>query len=56
MAKLETIFMEQLRDAPKSVANAKVAKRLVVALGYTDGESVTRLSEQYDIPRSTLYY
>jgi len=56
MDKLEDVDVEALQDALDEVESAKAAKRLMVALDYKDGTSVSTLSARYDIPRSTLYY
>jgi transposase len=56
MGKLEGISAARLRDRLDTVESAKAAKRLMVALAYLDGVSVTTLSDRYDIPLSTLYY
>ncbi|WP_117595550.1 helix-turn-helix domain-containing protein [Haloprofundus halophilus] len=55
MGKLDEVSTDRLRDALSNAADAKEAKRLVVALDYKDGQSVDELSERYGIPRSTLY-
>ena len=56
MEKLEDLDDEDLRDALSEAESAKAAKRLMVALAYKDGVSVSTMEERYSIPRSTLYY
>ena len=55
MKKLENIDADELRDALGGVSNAKAAKRLMIALAYTDGVRVKILSDRYGIPRATVY-
>lgn len=56
MNKLDDVAADDLRQALADVESAKAAKRLMVALAYKDGVSVSTLADRYDIPRSTLYY
>ena len=56
MTKLDDVDADALRDALDEVDSAKAAKRLMVALAYKDGVSVTELARRYGVPRSTLYY
>lgn len=56
MTKLDDVDADELREFLSSVESAKAAKRLVVALSYKDGVSVSRMANRYGIPRSTLYY
>ena len=56
MNKLDEVGADDLRRALSTVESAKAAKRLMVALAYKDGVSVSVLARRYDIPRSTLYY
>lgn len=56
MEKLEDLDDDDLRDALAKAEGAKAAKRLMVALAYKDGVSVSAMEERYGIPRSTLYY
>jgi transposase len=55
MNKLEDVDAGALRDALGKASSAKAAKRLMIALAYTDGVRVETLSERYDIPRATVY-
>jgi transposase len=55
MNKLEDVDAGALHDALGKASNAKAAKRLMIALAYTDGVRVETLSERYDIPRATVY-
>lgn len=56
MNKLDDVSADALRDRLDEVESAKAAKRLMVALAYLDGESVSKLGDRYGIPASTLYY
>lgn len=56
MGKLSGVDATDLRDALADVEGAKAAKRLMVALAYKDGVSVSAMEDRYGIPRSTLYY
>ncbi|SFR67849.1 helix-turn-helix domain-containing protein [Halogeometricum limi] len=56
MVKLDDVDPDELRRTLAEVESAKEAKRLVVALDYLDGVSVSALATRYGIPRSTLYY
>ena len=56
MDKLADVDDAALREALDYAEHAKAAKRLMVALSYLDGVSVSTMEERYDIPRSTLYY
>ncbi len=56
MTKLDDVNADALRNALDEVDSAKAAKRLMVALAYKDGVSVTELARRYGVPRSTLYY
>lgn len=56
MSKLDGVSRDALREELDAVETAKAAKRLMVALAYKDGVSVSTLSERYGIPKSTLYY
>jgi transposase len=56
MTKLDDVDPDELRRELANVESAKAAKRLVVALDYLDGVSVSTLARRYGIPRSTLYY
>jgi transposase len=56
MNKLGGISADTLRDTLADVESAKAAKRLMVALAYLDGVSVSELSDRYGVPASTLYY
>ena len=55
MNKLENIDACELRDALAGASGAKAAKRLMVALAYTEGIRVETLSDRYGIPRATVY-
>jgi transposase len=55
MNKLEDVDAGALRDALDEASSAKAAKRLMIALAYSDGVRVETLSERYDIPRATVY-
>ena len=56
MGKLDSVSTEALRDRLDGVESAKAAKRLMIALAYTDGVPATTLSDRYGIPASTVYY
>lgn len=56
MAKLDDISAKALKRHLHDVDDAKAAKRLMVALSYKDGETVSELSERFDIPVSTIYH
>jgi transposase len=56
MTKLDDVDADELRRTLSTVESAKAAKRIVVALDYLDGVSVSTLARRYGIPRSTLYY
>lgn len=56
MQKLANVSADELRAHLADVEEAKGAKRLMVALAYTDGVPVETISERYGIPRSTIYY
>ena len=56
MEKLEDLDDDDLREALSEAEGAKAAKRLMVALAYKDGVSVSAMEDRYGIPRSTLYY
>ncbi|WP_340100313.1 helix-turn-helix domain-containing protein [Salinibaculum salinum] len=56
MSKLDGVSADALRDRLDDVESAKAAKRLMVALAYLDGVSVSELSDRYGVPASTLYY
>lgn len=55
MAKLEAANRSQLLSAFHDAERPKAVKRLVMAIAYLDGVPVSRLSDRYDIPRSTIY-
>lgn len=55
MNKLGDVDAGALRDALGKATSAKAAKRLMIALAYTDGVRVETLSVRYDIPRATVY-
>jgi transposase len=55
MNKLSEVDTDRLRAALATASDAKVAKRLMVALAYADGVRVETLCERYDIPRATIY-
>ena len=56
MSKLDGVDRARLQAALDGAGTAKSAKRLMVALAYTDGVGVGAMSERYGIPRSTIYY
>ncbi|MFH5801675.1 transposase [Haladaptatus sp. CMAA 1911] len=56
MNKLADVSTEVLRDELADVSDPKAAKRLMVALAYDGGISISTQSEIYGIPESTLYY
>ena len=56
MEKLSQVSQDALQEALNDVMTGKAAKRLMIALAYKDGVSVTILSKRYDIPQSTVYY
>lgn len=56
MTKLDDVDADALRETLSEVDSAKAAKRLMVALAYKDGVSVSELARRYGVPRSTLYY
>lgn len=56
MDKLTDVSTEVLRDELADVSDPKAAKRLMVALAYDGGISISTQSELYGIPASTLYY
>lgn len=56
MNKLDGVSADVLRERLADVESAKAAKRLMVALAYLDGVSVSELSDRYGVPASTLYY
>ena len=55
MNKLEDVDAGALHDALGKASSAKAAKRLMIALAYTDGGRVETLSERYEVPRATVY-
>ncbi|MFC7045759.1 transposase [Halobacteriaceae archaeon GCM10025711] len=56
MDKLDGVPGDELRAHLAETDDPKAVKRLMVALAYKDGVSVSRLSARYGIPRSTVYY
>ncbi|WP_137286280.1 helix-turn-helix domain-containing protein [Halorussus salinisoli] len=56
MDKLDGVPLSALQDQLDAAESAKAAKRLMVAIAYKDGVSVSALSERYGVPESTLYY
>ncbi|UPV76372.1 helix-turn-helix domain-containing protein (plasmid) [Halorussus limi] len=56
MDKLDGVPLSALQDQLDAAESAKATKRLMVAIAYKDGVSVSVLSERYDVPESTLYY
>jgi len=56
MDKLDGVSFPTLRDQLDAAESAKATKRLMVAIAYKDGVSVSVLSERYGVPESTLYY
>jgi transposase len=56
MNKLDGIALSALQDQLDAAESAKATKRLMVAIAYKDGVSVSVLSERYGVPASTLYY
>lgn len=56
MSKLYGLPANHLRAALDEAGDAKVAKRLMVALAYTDGVLVETVTEQYGMPQSTTPY
>lgn len=56
MGTLSGLTKEQLRAALDEVDGKKPTQRLMIALAYVDGESVSTLSDRYGIPASTIYY
>lgn len=56
MNKLDGISLSALQQQLDGAESPKATKRLMVAIAYKDGESVSRLSERYGLPESTLYY
>ena len=56
MTKLDGIDVEGLREHLTTTESPKAMLRLVIALGYKDGESVDTLSQRYGVPKSTVYY
>lgn len=55
MGKLDDVATDRLREQLTETADAKPAKRVMVALAYKDGVDVTTLSDRYGIPESTVY-
>ena len=56
MDKLDEVPGDELRAHLEETEDPKAVKRLMVALAYKDGVSVSQLSARYGIPRSTVYY
>src|SRR6056297_3799733 len=56
MDKLDGVPLSALQDQLDAAESAKATKRLMVAIAYKDGVSVSELSERYGVPESTLYY
>ncbi|MFC7078972.1 helix-turn-helix domain-containing protein [Halorussus caseinilyticus] len=56
MDKLDGVPLSALQDHLDAAESAKATKRLMVAIAYKDGVSVSELSERYGVPESTLYY
>ena len=55
MNKLEDVDTAALREALTDASSAKAAKRLMIAIAYSDGVRVDTISERYGIPRATVY-
>lgn len=56
MDKLTEMNVDDLQAALATASTVKAAKRLMIALAYTDGVRVETLSERHDIPRATVYW
>jgi len=56
MDKLDGVSLSALQDQLDAADSAKATKRLMVAIAYKDGVSVSVLAERYGVPESTLYY
>ena len=56
MTKLDGVSAGRLRSRLSRADDPKAVKRLMIALAYVDGESVSALSRRYGIPASTIYY
>lgn len=56
MGKLDGVSREALLAELEATDSPKAVKRLMVALAYRDGVSVSTLADRYGIPESTLYY
>ncbi|MFC7134758.1 MULTISPECIES: helix-turn-helix domain-containing protein [Salinibaculum] len=56
MGKLDDVPTDRLREELAAAESAKAAKRVMVALAYKDGVSVTALADRYGIATSTLYH
>lgn len=56
MGPLDDTARDTLLSALEDASGAKAAKRLMLALAYTDGVAVETLSARYGVPESTIYY
>lgn len=56
MSKIEDIDGDELRNYLSDADDPKAVKRLMIALAYYDGVSVSTLSNRYGVPRSTIYH
>lgn len=56
MDKLDGVSLSALQEQLDGAESPKATKRLMVAIAYKDGVSVSRLSDRYGLPESTLYY
>lgn len=56
MSKMDELSADHLRIALDEAEDAKVAKRLMVALAYKDGVDINTISKRYGILQSTIYY
>jgi len=56
MDKLDGVSLSALQDQLDAADSSKATKRLMVAIAYKDGVSVSVLAERYGVPESTLYY
>lgn len=56
MNKLDGVSLSSLRDQLEAAESPKATKRLMIAIAYKDGVTVSTLSDRYGVPESTLYY
>jgi transposase len=56
MDKLDGVSLTALQEQLDAAESPKATKRLMVAIAYKDGVSVSTLAERYGVPESTLYY